>query len=163
MVPINLVPSEQDQIHPNQWKPEDVHVHKDLAQNVSNSGNHAYLAVNRSKEMLAVSRFYFDRAIDGHRRALNDLSIRNVEAVYITSILVSFHAIFVLSESEEDSTLPSLDPLQWMRITKGTRFICQRWAELVSYKPPGHDNKLTQNRSDPYGSPAPASSTASQT
>ena len=106
-------------------------IDSDVAKRISSAGNNAYLAVNRSKEMLAVSRFYFDRAIDGHRRALSDLSIQNIEAIYLTSILVSFHAIFVLSESEEDSTLPSLDPLQWMRLTKGTRFICARWEELV--------------------------------
>lgn len=84
--------------------------------------------------MLTVSRFYFDRAIEGHRRALDDLSVENIESVYMTSILVSFFAVFVLSEREEDSTLPSLDPLQWMRLAKGTRYICARWYELVSHR-----------------------------
>jgi hypothetical protein len=51
--------------------------------------------------------------------------------VYLTSILVSFYALFVCSESDEDSTLPSSDPIQWLRVAKGTRFICSRWEELV--------------------------------
>lgn len=106
-------------------------IDKGLAFNISNSGNNAYLAAKRGHEMLAISRMYFDRAIDGHRRALANLSVENIEAVYLTSILVSFHSLFVLSESEEDSTLPSLDPIQWLRLAKGTRFICVRWEELV--------------------------------
>ena len=106
-------------------------VDTNLATKLSNSGNNAYLAAKRSHEMLSVSRMYFDRAIDGHRKALANLSVENIEAVYITSIMVSFHALFVLSESEDDSTLPSLDPIQWLRLAKGTRFICVRWAELV--------------------------------
>ena len=106
-------------------------IDRNFAYKVNNSGNNAYLAAKRSHEMLGVSRMYFDRAIDGHRKALADLSVENIEAVYLTSILVSFHALFVLGESEEDSTLPSLDPIQWLRLAKGTRFICVRWAELV--------------------------------
>lgn len=91
----------------------------------------AYLASKRSRNMLNISRMYFDRAIDGHRKALDNLTVENIEAVYIISVLVSFYALFVLSESEEDSTLPSLDPIQWMQLAKGTRFICLRWEELV--------------------------------
>jgi hypothetical protein len=103
------------------------------ANKISNAGNNAWLASKRSHEMLTVSRFYFDRAIDGHRKALSDLTVENIEAVYLTSILVSFLAVFVLSESDEDSTLPYVDPLQWMRLAKGTRFICSRWNDLVSH------------------------------
>ena len=52
-------------------------------------------------------------------------------SVYLTSILVSFYALFVCSESDEDPTLPYSDPIQWLRVAKGTRFICSRWEELV--------------------------------
>ena len=90
-----------------------------LADKLTNAGNNAFLATKRSWEMLTISRTYFDRAIDGHRKALANLNIENIEAVYLTSILVSFSALFTLSESEEDSTLPSLDPRQWLRLARG--------------------------------------------
>lgn len=112
-----------------QWKLEGMDA--DFSKQVTSSGNKAWLNTKCRDQMLTVSRFYFDRAIEGHRKALDDLSVENIESVYMTSILVSFHAVFVLSESEEDTTLPSLDPLQWMRLAKGTRFICARWYELV--------------------------------
>lgn len=51
--------------------------------------------------------------------------------VYITSILVSFYALFVCSESDEDPTVPNSDPIQWLRVAKGTRFICSKWEEMV--------------------------------
>ena len=52
-------------------------------------------------------------------------------SVYLTSILVSFYALFVCSEDDQDPTLPYSDPIQWLRVAKGTRFICARWEELV--------------------------------
>ena len=55
-------------------------VEKIIASKVSNAGNNAFLAAKRSHEMLAVSRMYFDRAIDGHRKALSNLSVENIEA-----------------------------------------------------------------------------------
>ena len=51
-----------------------------LSSTVSNAGNNAYLAAKRSHEMLTASRMYFDRAIDGHRKALANLSVENIEA-----------------------------------------------------------------------------------
>lgn len=81
--------------------------------------------------MLVNARIYFDRAIDGHRRGLSALTRENVEAVYITSILVSFHALFTLSDSYEDRTLPTLDPVVWLRLADGTRYLCEVWREFV--------------------------------
>lgn len=81
----------------------------------------------RSLEMLAVSRQYFDRAIDGHRKALTDLTADNIESVYVTSILISFNALFTLSEDDKDPILPSF----WLRLASGTRLICNRWQQLV--------------------------------
>ena len=81
--------------------------------------------------MLVNARVYFDRAIDGHRRGLSALTRENVEAVYITSILVSFHALFTLSDSYEDRTLPTLDPVVWLRLADGTRYLCEVWRELM--------------------------------
>ena len=124
-------PAHPDRSLTDRWKLPHLGVDQALATKVTNAGNNDYLASRRSQEMLNISRMYFDRAIDGHRKALANLSAENIEAIYVTSILVSFHALFVLSESEEDSTLPSLDPIQWLRLAKGTRFICSRWAELV--------------------------------
>jgi hypothetical protein len=118
-----------------------------ISTRITNAGNNAYLAAKRSHEMLNASRIYFDRALDGHRKALADLSLENIEAgkqvtctaknaaeweiVYLTSILVSFYALFCCSESEEDPTIPASDPIQWLRVAKGTRFICSTWGKLV--------------------------------
>lgn len=81
--------------------------------------------------MLINARVYFDRAIDGHQRGLSALTRENVEAVYITSILVSFHALFTLSDSYEDRTLPTLDPVVWLRLADGTRYLCEVWRDLM--------------------------------
>ncbi|KAK3708964.1 hypothetical protein LTR37_011128 [Vermiconidia calcicola] len=124
-------PYSREKAIPNQWRLDDPEIDESWVTKINSAGNHSYLATKRSHDMLHVSRIYFDRAIDGHRKALEDLTVENIEAVYCTSVLVSFHALFVLSESEEDSTLPSLDPVQWLRLGKGTRFICSRWKELV--------------------------------
>lgn len=63
---------------------------------------------------------------------MNDLLIFcHSTTVYVTSILVADYALFVCSESDEDSTLPSPDPVQWLRVSRGTRFICGQWAQLV--------------------------------
>lgn len=51
-----------------------------ISNRVNNAGNNAYLAAKRSHEMLTASRIYFDRAIDGHRKALATLSVENIEA-----------------------------------------------------------------------------------
>lgn len=123
--------SDRDLTHHWKLKGVDKKLLSSLSKPGDNVGDNAYLATKRSIEMLAVSRMYFDRAIDGHRKALADLTVANIESVYLTSIIVSFNALFTLSESEEDSTLPSLDPIQWLRLAKGTRFICGRWCELV--------------------------------
>lgn len=132
MVPVDEIVRRTKQF-PDQnngdWKLEGID--RDYSQQVTHSGNRAWLNTKCRPQMLTVSRFYFDRAIEGHRKALDDLSVENIESVYMTSILVSFHAVFVLSESEEDTTLPSLDFLQWMRLAKGTRYICARWYDLV--------------------------------
>ena len=98
---------------------------------VANAGIKAYLEAKRSHEMLNAFRVYFDRAIDGHRTAIANLTVENIESVYITSILVSFAALFTLSENEGDTMFPSLDPVQWVRLAQGTRFICDRWRDLV--------------------------------
>ncbi|CAK4032179.1 isoflavone reductase family [Lecanosticta acicola] len=87
----------------------------------------AFVDAGASQEMLINARKYFDRAIDGHQRAVQNLSRDNIEAVYITSILISFHALFTLGEHEGDSTLPSLDPLFWLRLADGTRYLCEVW------------------------------------
>lgn len=81
--------------------------------------------------MLVNARMYFDRAIDGHRKGLSALTRENVEAVYISSILVSFHALFTLSDSYEDRTLPTLDPVVWLRLADGTRYLCEMWRSFA--------------------------------
>lgn len=79
---------------------------------------------------VTVSRTYFDRAIDGYRHALQDINIENVEAIFTTSILVSFHALFALSEGAHDSILPPLEASFWLRLGRGNYWVIQRWREL---------------------------------
>jgi hypothetical protein len=66
------------------WKLDKIDIErineKLISSRVTNAGNNAYLAAKRSHEMLTASRMYFDRAIDGHRKALATLSIENIEA-----------------------------------------------------------------------------------
>jgi hypothetical protein len=100
---------------------------------LSNAGNNVYLAAKRGDNMLAISRVYFERAIEGHTRALQNLTLENIEAAYITSALTTMHSVFVLSEVDHDSTMPSVEPVQWVRLARALNFITQRWAELVSY------------------------------
>lgn len=86
----------------------------------------------RRVEMRTVSHVYFDRAIEAHRQALLNLSVNNIEAVYLTSIIVSFHALFELAEFDvHESTDVSSDPGLWVRLAHGTVFICQSWRDLV--------------------------------
>ncbi|KAF2173919.1 hypothetical protein M409DRAFT_16187 [Zasmidium cellare ATCC 36951] len=112
-----------------QWKENEDAV--DAANALRNSNNADYVSTKRRQEMLINARVYFDRAIDGHRRGLSALTRENVEAVYITSILVSFHALFTLSDSYEDRTLPTLDPVVWLRLADGTRYLCEVWRGLM--------------------------------
>ena len=89
----------------------------------------AYLSPQTPEVPLSrLSRIYLDRAIEGHRRALANLTVENIGAVFITSNVVSNCALFTLSEIDEDATL---DPIQWLHLSRGIKFICQRWREMV--------------------------------
>ncbi|KAK6388935.1 hypothetical protein LTR65_007216 [Meristemomyces frigidus] len=91
----------------------------------------ALVAAKRSHDMIIISRQYFDRAIDRHRKALANLTVDNIESVYMTSVLVAFNALFMLGEDEKDPTLPALDPILWLRLASGTAMVCERWRELI--------------------------------
>lgn len=98
---------------------------------LNDSGDNAYLGTKRSHGMLTTSHMYFDRAIDGYRKAVDDLTIDNIEAVFTTSMLTSFNALFALSENEDDTTGPSNDPSFWLRLGRGSYHIIQRWRALA--------------------------------
>lgn len=115
----------------DQWKFKNHEYEKNLADSLTSVGNNAFLASKGSAEMVTVSRTFFDRAIDGHHKALSELTLENVEAVYCTSVLVSLVALFTLSESEDNSMLLSVNPIQWLRLARGTVYITTRWQELI--------------------------------
>lgn len=103
----------------------------DLA-TVRNGINEPFAGTRSNTEMLLNARKYFDRALDGHNHGIQTASKENIEAVYITSMLVSFHALFTLNETEEDAlTSPSVDPLLWLGLSRGTRHVCRVWQEFV--------------------------------
>lgn len=113
------------------WKLKNVEYENILAESVTNAGNNAFLASKGSSEMVGISRMYFDRAIDGHRKAIPNPTLENIEAIYCSSVLVSICALFTLSESEDDSMLPAVDPVQWLRLARGTIFFTKRWQDMV--------------------------------
>lgn len=86
---------------------------------------------SNSEHLLNISRTYFDRSIEGHRAAVADLTIDNVEAIWFTSILVSFIALFTLRETTEDGSAPSVDPVLWLRLGGGIATIVRKWVALV--------------------------------
>lgn len=98
---------------------------------VSDADDKMYLEAKRNQAMLQIARDYFSVAIESHGKALMSLTRENIEASYLASILVSFHALFTLSEPEDDSTLPTLDPVVWLRLADGTRYLCEVWREFV--------------------------------
>ena len=112
-----------------QWKESDDAY--DTANAIRNSSHPGFVGEKRSHEMLLNARKYFDRALDGQHRGLTALTKDNVEAVYLTSILVSFHALFTLGEPDDDATLPSLDPMIWLRLADSTRHVVGVWGRMV--------------------------------
>lgn len=98
---------------------------------LTDAADQALVAAKRSLEMINISRQYFDRAIDGHRKALTNMTVDNIKSVCMTSVLVAFNALFMLSEDEKHPALPAVDPILWLRLGSGTLVICQRWRELV--------------------------------
>ncbi len=94
------------------------------------SGAKELSAAKDSTHMLTIHRMYFDRAIEGYRKALNELTIDNIESVFVASILVAFNALFTLSESDNDSA-SSLDPAFWLRLGRGSKWIINSWQGMV--------------------------------
>lgn len=80
-------------------------------------------------EMLEVSRKYFTRALDGHQKAVAQLSLSNIRASYLCSILICYYSLFTLNEESEDSLM--LDPLKWFKLSRGTLFIIQQWQDWI--------------------------------
>ncbi|KAK4613239.1 hypothetical protein CLAFUW4_09159 [Fulvia fulva] len=138
-IPMNgrMVPI-RDPTHHASHAPKDFSAHEkkasdryDAASAVRTSNKTDLLSDKQRHEMLLNARKYFDRAIDGQHKGLTALTRENVEAVYITSILVSFHALFTLGEPEQDATLPSLDPIIWLRLAESTRHVVNVWTSFA--------------------------------
>lgn len=81
--------------------------------------------------MLHISRVYFDRALEGQQRALPGLTADNARAVFMCSILVSYYALFTLSEDSQSPDLPVHDPIQWFRLARGTTLIVTQWMSFA--------------------------------
>lgn len=82
-----------------------------------------HMLAKRRIDMVQIAQTYFDRAIDGHRSAILNMDAEDPQAVYLTSICVSWAALFHLNENSEDPTMPCNDPVQWIRLARGTRAI----------------------------------------
>lgn len=82
-----------------------------------------YLIAKRRQDMLQIAQSYFDRAVDGHRAAVLNMTPENAEAVYCASVCISWAALFHLSEESDDPAMPCNDPVQWIRLSRGTRAI----------------------------------------
>lgn len=91
----------------------------------------AQTAASDTKDMLTVSRIYSDRAIEGHRKALQELTADNIEAVYVTSVLVGYIALTNLGDDSDDSNGPTMNPALWLQLGAATRKICMRWRDLI--------------------------------
>lgn len=134
-----MIPTElSDDIQQETRSGEDVHQYwkmpgsseAEKAGALTKSSCSFYLAGKTSAEMVSISRVYFDRSIEGYREALQDMTTRNAEAIYITSVLTSFNAMFSLSETEADSLLP-VNPSLWLGLSGGIRDIIMQWRKLV--------------------------------
>lgn len=112
----------------NQWKESQDSV--EMASVTGNIGQPDYLAERRRHELLLSARKYFNRAIDGHRAGIQAITKDNVDAIYVTSVLVSFQALFSLSEPEDNPALPAIDPIVWLRLADSTRYLCDVWQQM---------------------------------
>jgi hypothetical protein len=63
-----------------------------------------------SAYMLHVSRVYFDRALEAQSRAVLVLRPENVRATFVCSVLVSYYALFTLSEDSSPPFVPESSP-----------------------------------------------------
>lgn len=81
--------------------------------------------------MLQTSRQYFDRAIEGHQKAVATLTVEQIEAVFITSVLISIYGLFILSKDEDDVILPTFDPVHWLHLGEGTHVLAGKWFDMV--------------------------------
>lgn len=92
-------------------------------------------------ELRKVAQMYWDKAIEGQREALLNITEENGEAIFAASCLVSAHALIELKDArflgamgahklELDDTEMSKDPVQWLRLARGSRAIwvhCKDW------------------------------------
>ena len=85
-------------------------------------------------EMLEISRRYFASALEGHQRAVANLSADNFQPTYLSSIMVCYYSLFTLSEGsgqEDESESLMLDPMKWFRLSRGTTLIIEQWSAQV--------------------------------
>lgn len=77
-------------------------------------------------KMLRVAQKYFERALAGQNKALPALNAETGEACYLASLCVSYAALFALGEDRGDLSGWVSDPVQWARITHGSRVVVSR-------------------------------------
>lgn len=119
---------------PSYWKQlSDKSIMNDVVNALNQNRSTSHLGTKRSRGMVTASRAYFDRAIDGYRHAIENITMENVEAVFTTSILVSFNALFALSEGAHDSIVPPLEASFWLRLGRGNYWIIQKWREFEGF------------------------------
>ncbi|MGI4851917.1 MAG: hypothetical protein ACRYGR_08250 [Janthinobacterium lividum] len=91
-------------------------------------------------ELRKIGQMYWDKALEGQREALLNITEENGEAIFAASCLVSAHALIELKDAKfltcidsdsllDDSEL-SKDPVLWLRLARGSRAIwvhCKDW------------------------------------
>lgn len=116
---------------PHVWKT--IETDKILANSSIDDGNMYLEYQHHGIPLSRISRMYLDKAIEGHREAVANLTVENIEAVFMTSVLLSFCSLFSLSETEDDvanSTL-TLDPVLWLQLARSIQSITKRWREML--------------------------------
>lgn len=91
---------------------------------------HIIVRSDNAGEMLEISRKYFARALEGHQRAVANITKDNARASYLCSILVCYYSLFTLSEGSDENDSLMLDPMKWFRLSRGTVFIIEQWREI---------------------------------
>lgn len=132
MVPVSeLTDSNRDlaALIPNNWGLTDQQLESYRNAVLEKATSHPRAATPNSQAMLHISHKYFDAAIEGHRNALTELTVENIEAAYVASILISFLALCNLGDAASVSATPN--PALWLQLGSATRTVVHQWQQMV--------------------------------
>ncbi|SMR54175.1 unnamed protein product [Zymoseptoria tritici ST99CH_1E4] len=76
-----------------------------------------------NRDTLLDARMYWHRAMSEHQTALSAQFKENSDAAYLGSVLMTLHALFVLSEMQHDPALQTQDVATWLRLSEETNYL----------------------------------------